>query len=305
VALVVESPGVWTTIQDRGRAGYRGWGVAPGGAFDLESHDLANALLGNEEDAATLELTLMGGVYRAEITLAIALVGAPMGAAAHRQDGTRQALRVPQTLTLEPGDRLALSGTASGARTYLAVRGGWKTPLILGSRSSDTPLKSGDRLAAEAGGVSERRPAQWRLPDPEVGPLRVVDGPDSPESDFWEGRAFRVGTRSNRIGLRLDGEPLTVGSNPERLSAPVAFGTVQLAGSQLIILGPSSGTMGGYPHLADVISPDLNRLGQARPGSRLTYQSIRVEDARKLDREHRQRWSEYRRLISCFARAAT
>ena len=77
MALLIENPGVLATVQDRGRNGCRSWGVPVGGAFDGHSHDLANALLANPPDAATLELTLSGGRYRAEVPLALALAGAP------------------------------------------------------------------------------------------------------------------------------------------------------------------------------------------------------------------------------------
>jgi antagonist of KipI len=100
-------------------------------------------------------------------------------------------------------------------------------------------------------------------------------------------RRFQVGSRSNRMGLRLQGDPLEVSSPPDRLSAPVAPGTIQVAGGQLIVLGVVCGTMGGYPHVAQVISSDLDRLGQLRPGDCLTFRAVTLEEARHADRTAR------------------
>ena len=111
-------------------------------------------------------------------------------------------------------------------------------------------------------------------------PFRIIAGPDGPahtglDDAFWSARRFRVGSQSNRMGLRLEGEPTTLVSPPERLSTPVAPGAVQVAGGQLIVLGVACGTMGGYPHVAHVISADLDRLGQLKPGDTVAFRSCR------------------------------
>ena len=90
------------------------------------------------------------------------------------------------------------------------------------------------------------------------------------------------------MGLRLQGDPVTMISPPDRLSTPVAPGAVQVAGGQLIVLGVACGTMGGYPHVAHVISADLDRLGQLRPGDAITFRLVTLEEARSLDQAVRQ-----------------
>ena len=151
MGLLVIHPGLHSTVQDRGRTGYREWGVPVAGAFDRGASDLANALLGNPADLAVLELTLVGGTFQARIPLAIALAGAPMRAAIVRRDGRERPLAIPQSAPLGEGDRLILGPAAVGARTYLAVRGGWHTPLVLGSRSGEDRLRAGDVLPADPG----------------------------------------------------------------------------------------------------------------------------------------------------------
>ena len=117
--------------------------------------------------------------------------------------------------------------------------------------------------------------------------FRIVAGPDArsnPALDggFWANKRFRVGTRHDRKGLRLEGDYVSVASDPERLSTPVAPGAVQVAGGQLIVLGVASGTMGGYPHVAHLVSADLDRLGQLKAGDVIRFEYVTIEEARRL-----------------------
>jgi allophanate hydrolase subunit 2 len=251
VGLIVITPGLCTTVQDAGRPGYREWGVPVGGAFDRGSYDLANALLDNPPGTAALELTLVGGTYEAETALALALTGAPMEARV-LSEGHSRPLQIPQTVALVAGERLVFGGTAAGARTYLAVKGGWQTRLILGSRSSEVRAGAGDSFPADPSTTAVRRLHDLTLPLPVDGPIRVVAGPDSmPEAGLraWESHTFRVDSNSDRMGLRLE--------------------------------------VGGYPHVAHVISADLDRLGQARPGDPIRFRRIDLHEARAIDRATR------------------
>ncbi len=304
MGLLVINPGVSATIQDLGRMGYREWGVPTGGAFDRRSAALANALLGNPPDCAVLELTLFGGVYEARISLALALAGAPMAASIVVAGSPPRPLVVPQSLALAAGERLVLAGAAAGARTYLAVRGGWRTPLLLGSRSREERLEPGAVLDAEPGAVAARRPAEsvWEASD--RAPLRIVDGPDAGLADglaVWAGARFRVGPQASRMGVRLEGPDLAVESPPDRISTPVAPGAIQIAGGQAIILGVACGTVGGYPHVAHVITADLGRAGQLRPGDTIELRRISLAEARRVDRVERRAEAERLRWLSALA----
>jgi 5-oxoprolinase (ATP-hydrolysing) subunit C len=305
MGLLVINPGLFTTVQDLGREGYREWGVPIGGTFDRASAALANALVGNPPGEGVLELTLIGGMYEAQVPLALALAGAPMDARVEGAEGRARPWLVPQSGTLGAGERLVLGRAAVGARTYLAVRGGWRTPPVLGSRSCEARLQPGDIVPAEPGMIPVRRPAEsvWR--DPTRAPLRVLDGPDAadgPDPLDWDARTFRVGRQSDRMGLRLEGPALGIVSLPDRVSAPVAPGAVQVAGGQAIVLGIACGTMGGYPHLAQVISADLDRLGQFRPDDELRFQRVTLAEARRIDWEARRaRVERLRRVVTLAA----
>ncbi len=156
MSLAVIHPGLFTTVQDQGRPGYRAFGVPLGGAFDRESSGLANALLGNPPDCAVLELTLGGGTFEARAPLALALAGAPLIATIQARNGRETSHAIPASFSIDDGDRLRLGPTTAGARTYLAVLGGWQTPPILGSRSSEIPLKAGDFLPCRSGSTRVR-----------------------------------------------------------------------------------------------------------------------------------------------------
>ena len=297
-ALRVDQTGPGTTVQDRGRVGYRGFGVPLGGAFDRASQDLANALVGNHLDAATLELTLWGGNFTCALPIAIGLAGAPMEGWIQSSEGQdRQRLTIPQSAQLQPGDHLILRGTPLGARTYLAVAGGWRTPLILGSRSTETRLEPGQWLDAEAGITATRRPVAVPWPSMnDADPVRVIDGPDG-DARLLEAGRYRVTEQSNRMGLRLEGPSIDARADADRLSSPVAPGAIQITGGQPILLGVAGGTMGGYLHLAHVISVDLDRIAQARPGQSLRFLRIEVEEARELDKDRRRALAAWLNVI--------
>lgn len=309
MALVVLRAGLHTTVQDHGRPGHRSVGVPPGGAFDRSSHDLANALVGNapESDSATLEMTLVGGVFLARKPLAIALAGAPMRCRVESLDRVEE-IAVPGCVTLPEGTRLVVEGTPRGVRTYLAVAGGFQTPLILGSRSREQPLREGDVIETFASRIPSRRPKNVgdAFLDHDEIDLRAVDGPDLDGFETgprpWPGDVYRVGVRSDRLGLRLEGPPVVLASDPDRLSAPLAPGAVQIAGGQPLVLGVACGTMGGYPHVAHVLTVDLPRLAQARPGGTIRFERIEIADAWRIDRDESAARQQELRALATMAR---
>jgi biotin-dependent carboxylase-like uncharacterized protein len=301
MGLLVKNPGLCATVQDLGREGYRECGVPVGGAFDRASAALANALVGNPPGEAVLELTLSGGIYEATIPLAVALAGALMEARVEGADGGSRPWQVPQSGALRVGDRLILGRASQGARAYLAVRGGWRTPVVLGSRSRETRLRPGDLIPAEPATTPTRRLAESSWVDPTLGPFRVLDGPDAEDTLDWDSLVFQVGQQSDRMGLRLEGAELTIRSPPDRVSTPVAPGAVQVAGGRAIVLGVACGTMGGYPHVAQVITADLDRLGQLRPGDPVRFQRASLAEARRLDREARRVQGERLRRVATLA----
>jgi antagonist of KipI len=282
--LTIVAPGLHTLVVDHGRPRTRSLGVPVGGAADRFWLDVGNALVGNPADTPALEVCLNGPTLVADAPLACVLAGAPF---ALRTD--RRELTAGVTFTLQAGETLHIGGTPLGARAYLCIRGGIDVPVILGSRSSLAPLKTGDQLPCQPGSVAPRsiqpEPDEDSVPETRGGDataaLRVLPGAQMGwfETRDWRESTFTITPASNRMGLRLNGPALAVPAR-EMLSEPVCPGTVQVTrDGQCIILGVDGQTIGGYPKIAQVIGADLDRLGQLRPGDRARFEFVSLEEA--------------------------
>ena len=287
MSLRVESPGLYSLPVDLGRPGWRSLGVPAGGAADRAAHALANALVGNRPDAVTLEFTLAGPTLTADAPTACVVFGAPFDLAI---DG-RKPPTAGTTFTLHAGETLRVGGTPVGVRGYLAVRGGFTTPPVMGSHSALDPLRAGDVLACAASTVAGRALPFVSLHDFGDGTLRVIAGA---QADWFapgslEAGRSTVAPASNRMGVRLLGEPLRrvegrVGA--EMASEPVAAGAVQVANDgRPIVLGVDGQTIGGYPRPAHVIRADLDRLAQLRPGNAVRFRIVTVAEAEQAARD--------------------
>lgn len=296
--------GASSLLQDRGRVGLRHLGIGSGGALDAYSSAIANALVGNAPDATVLEVTLQGPCLQFERAAHIALCGAPFDA---QVDGI--ALPAWCGARVPAGAVLDIGACRVGMRGCLAVDGGFVARRVLGSTGTDLragfggldgrTLRTGDvldwhgdtravdTLAFDAGWVD------W-TPDLHFGgetTVHVLPGRDAlatPAALFE--RTWRVASASNRQGLRLEGDALTLLQPRESVSEPVSPGTMQLPpDGQPIVLLADAQTVGGYPRIGHVCSADLPRLAQARPGSPLRFVAISPEAAQLRWRGQRQR----------------
>jgi antagonist of KipI len=281
--LTLERNGPCTLVVDHGRPHTRSLGVPLGGAADRAAFILANALVGNLADAAGLEFALAGPALHADADLACVVVGA-----AFELSTDRQALAIGTTFTLHAGETLHVGGARRGVRGYFCVRGGIQGTEVLGSRSSFEPLPAGAVLECIPERIHGRSVVAADLfPPRSAGPLalRVLDGSQADwfaAGEFLAPVHFEVTAASNRMGLRLRGNPLTV---PERemISEPVCPGAVQVTrDGQCIVLGVDGQTIGGYPKIAQVSSVDLDRLAQVRPGEEVVFERITLDEARQL-----------------------
>ncbi len=288
MSLTVLDPGPYSLLVDFGRPGSRALGVPVGGAADRAALALGNALVGNPPDAVGLELTLAGPTLRAEHPTACVVFGAPFTLTVIGEGP----VPAGTTFTLEPGDVLRIGGTPEGVRGYLCVAGGFDAPLVLGSRSALDPLRAGDQLTCRPSHAAGRsllfvssHPLTPSPPHPVI--LRALDGP---QRDWFEGdrfftQTYTVTPASNRMGLRLAGEPLARRAG-ELVSEPVAPGAVQVTNDGLpVVLGADGQTIGGYPKVAHVVRADLDRLGQLRPGTAVRFRRVSPEEAEAAARE--------------------
>jgi antagonist of KipI len=291
-ACAVIRPGLLTTVQDLGRWGYQDRGVPVAGPMDLFSHRLANRLVGNDEQAAALEIALVGPELRATGELFCAITGALFEVFVDdRRVDCGQAFRVGSGATLRFGRRLA------GARSTLAFRGGIDVPPVLGSRA--TSLVSGlgpfgGRALAAGDLVPIGRKAAAVPAPPAVQPLRLPEGgarlraiPGPQETRFASvalerlfSLPFTVTTQSNRMGFRLEGPELPYGEAADILSDATPLGSLQVPGSgQPILLMADRQTTGGYPKIATVIAADVPLAGQLAPGDWIRFVPCTRADA--------------------------
>jgi len=283
--LEVIAPGPLTTIQDLGRPGWAHLGISRSGAADRASLRLANRLAGNPQDAAALETSLAGPRLRAVDDAVAVLAGAPCPA---QVDGRDVEMHTP--IAIGAGQELSVGRARRGVRTYVAFAGGLGVAAVLGSRSTDTlgglgpaRLAAGDRLTVldpigEPPAIDVVPVAE---PEAEIEVALLL----GPREDWFapelvarlHDRRYTVGAASNRVGLRLEGEPLQWARSGELRSEGIVPGAVQVPPSgQPIVLMADHPTTGGYPVLGVVTESDLDRVAQLRPGGRLRFRPLPV-----------------------------
>jgi antagonist of KipI len=294
VSLVVERPGMFTTVQDGGRWGFARWGVPVSGPMDRWSARLANRLVGNRDGSAVLEVTLVGPRLRFERECPVAITGAEFDL----EIGT-SAVRSPWSGRVSAGSTIAFGARHTGARAYVSVGGSLAVPQVLGSRSTQVrapfaglagrALRRGDVIPlGEAPSMSrvfdgDGFRAWWDAAARDAHrPLRVVaTEPATPAFETLCGTPFVVSTRSDRMGCRLEGTAswgVIPGSLP---SGPTALGAVQLPpGGEPILLMADHPTTGGYAQIAVLCRADRQIAGQLAPGDRIRFVPVSRDEAR-------------------------
>ena len=291
-AIEVIEPGLFTTVQDRGRHGYQRFGVPVSGAMDQFALRAANLLVGNDENAAALEMTVIGPTVEFKGDAVIAVTGADL---TPMLDGSP--LPRWEAVRVTAGSRVSFHGMTDGIRGYLAISGGIDVPEVMGSRS--TYVKGGfgglNGSAISAAAVLDTLdtagPARAFPPDfqaPVYGTaheLRVILGPqehafDDEAISTLLGSTFTVSLDSDRMGYRLEGPQIAHRDSPDIISEGNAPGAVQVSGDGVpTVLMADRGTTGGYTKLAAVIAADVGRLAQAVPGETVSFAVVSHDEA--------------------------
>ncbi len=314
MSIRVMKPGLLTTVQDSGRTGFQKYGVIVSGAMDAFAYRAANALVGNGNSEAALEMTLVGPVLQFDSTLLVSICGADLSPTI---DG--KAVPLWRPVVVNKGSVLRFGAARQGSRCYLAVSGGFDLPKVMDSYSTylragiggfeGRALKEGDVLRvnpwtelgraiadklASAAGDGPFASTRWHvsrgmMPDYKTDPvIRVVEGPQmhlfAPDSvrDFFAG-TFKVLPQSDRMGYRLQGEPLRLAAPVEMISEPVTFGTVQVPpdGNPIVLMADRQ-TTGGYPKIAQVITVDLPLMAQVQIGGSVRFRLVGLREAQEL-----------------------
>lgn len=307
--ITIKKPGLLTTIQDLGRHGFQRYGVIAGGAMDTFAHRIANFLVGNEENAPTIEITMLGPVIEFDENALISICGGDLSPMINGKP-----VRPWRTIFVKKGSELRFGSLKSGCRANLAIAGGLSIPSIMGSKSTylragiggfhGRSLQMGDQIPF---GLPNEISAkimceldahchhffemEWSVTSELIpnnkksASIRVIKGrqyhlfTEDSRKNFFS-NTFEVTTQSDRMGYRLKGEPLSLEHAQEILSEAVNFGTIQVPsdGNPIILLADRQ-TTGGYPKIGQVASVDLPRLAQMKPGDQLRFSEITIEQA--------------------------
>ena len=291
-AIEVIEPGLFTTVQDRGRHGFQRFGVPVSGAMDQFALRAANLLAGNDENAAALEMTVIGPTLEFKGDAVVAVTGADLSAMLDGSPMPRW-----EAVNVAAGSRVSFHGMADGIRGYLAVSGGIDVPEVMGSRSTyvkggfgglnGSAVSAGDVLdTLDTGGPARAFPPDFQAPvygtEHE---LRVILGPqdhafDDEAISTLLGSTFTVSLDSDRMGYRLEGPQIAHKGSPDIISEGNAPGAVQVSGDGVpTVLMADRGTTGGYTKLATVITADVGRLAQAVPGESVRFAAVSHDEA--------------------------
>jgi biotin-dependent carboxylase-like uncharacterized protein len=310
----VLEPGILTTIQDLGRYGFSQFGVPPSGALDAFSFRVGNLLVGNREEEACLETTLMGLKIRALKEVVVAITGGDLYPALNEES-----LEMWRTHVLVEGDVIAFKKVRAGCRAYLAVSGGLVVPSIMGSCSTylsghfggleGRKLRRGDilhtvRTPASLNKLGIRFPLDWAPPLEKEVSLRVIPGPQNhhfTEEGFqtFSSSSYQVTPQCDRMGVRLEGPKIERRTDVEEsiISEGLMSGAIQVPGDGKPIIILTELVTGGYTKIATIISTDLPKVAQLKPGDQVRFTPIAIEEAHDLLKNQEERLKEFKEIL--------
>lgn len=297
--------GFLTSIQDLGRYGYQKYGIVVGGAMDSFAHRMANLIVGNNENAPTLEMTIKGAVLQFEEDTLFSICGGDL-----LPEINGESVPSFRPIIAKKGTILHFKGCKSGCRAYLAIAGGFDVPLVLGSYSTylragiggykGRVLQEGDIICHGNHTLLSRKissslnMAKWRVSSKmysgylNKNTVRFIRGKEwnwftKEAQGIFQNGEFLIGTNSDRMGYRIEGTKLQLSMPSEMISEAVTMGTVQVPsdGSPIILLADRQ-TTGGYPKIAQIARVDLPILAQSKPGDKLHFQEITLCEAQHL-----------------------
>ena len=298
MGILIQEPGLFTTVQDEGRYGYQQFGVTPSGPMDARTFHIANLLVGNNLGEGALEMTFQGPTMKFEEANVVAVTGADM-------KPTLNGKPVPmyEAFVVEKDDVLKFQFAMNGSRGYVAFAGGLDIPLLMESKSTlaskgfggvdGRKLQKEDHIGftapkKELPHMESRKVTKPEFPNKEV-VLRVIRGPQDDcfsEEEirrfFWYG--FKVTNEFDRMGCRLErSEPVKHLQDGNIISDGIACGSIQVpTNGQPIIMLADRQTVGGYTKIGTVISVDLSKLAQAKPGMDVRFVEVSLELAQDL-----------------------
>jgi antagonist of KipI len=314
MGIEVQKPGLLTSVQDMGRFGYQSNGIITCGAMDIYSMRLANILVGNHDNEAVLEVTLIGPSLIFTKKALIAICGGNLSPTLNKEP-----IALNKPFFVKENDILEFGLSLYGCRCYIAFKGGIQLEKVLNSYSTCLPakfggfqgraLKKGDKLNLH-NIKKDSFKINWQLSIYfyqqlfNQTPIRFIKGRqyelfDHSSIEQFKMSAFLLTSDSNRMGYRLEGPELKLLEQQEMLTEGVAFGAVQVPPNGLpIILMADRQTTGGYPKIAQVASVDLPRLAQLKPGDLIHFSEITIFEALDLMMNRERELNVLRKIIN-------
>jgi antagonist of KipI len=309
--IKIIKPGLFTTIQDKGRWGYERFGIPVAGVMDDFAARAANILVGNHQYSEILEITFSGPEIIFYCNEIISITGADMNPKINGES-------VPMwtSLLIKAGDILSFSGLVSGVRTYIAFSRGIDVPDIMGSKSTFTrgglggykgrKLVSGDEIklgSRDLHNSGSYLPQKFLPIYKKEETIRVIMGPqdnyftDDAIETFLNSK-YTITSEADRMGYRLDGPKIIHKKDADIISDGIVFGSIQVPGhGSPIIMMADRATTGGYTKIATVITPDLSKLGQMGIGSLIRFKKVSLEEAHQIYKEYENTFNEIKDII--------
>ena len=313
MGIKIMNGGFMTTIQDMGRYGYQETGMAVSGVMDTRAASLANILVGNDENEAVIEVTMMGPTMVFTADNLVAVTGGDLGA---KVDGNP--MPTYEAVLVRCGQTLSFSGLKSGARAFIAFAGGLDVPVVMGSKSTNLKSKIGGiegRKLAPGDEIGFCAPKKWlpnmpkrKLSVPDFSAkehtLRVILGPQNDHFmqrgiDTFLNSTYTITNEYDRMGCRMEGNLIRHKNGGDIITDGISFGAVQVPshGNPIVMMADHQ-TTGGYTKIANVISVDLPILAQCMPGHKIRFQWVTVDKAQKLYRAEKKEFTELKSILT-------
>lgn len=296
MSIKIDNPGMQTTVQDDGRWGYQNVGMSVAGAMDLFAMRCANILVGNDKDEACLEALMIGPSIEFYEDETIAITGADLTPMINSLK-----VNMWESISVKKGDKLTFGSKKSGLRAYIAFSKTLNVPVVMNSKSTflrgnlggfeGRKFIKGDeiKLGNKSNSIGKVKIAERYIPkysNKEI--IRFVFGPqDDAFTDeaktIFQADFYTITAESDRMGFRLDGAKIEHKVSADIISDGIVFGSIQVPnhGNPIVMMADRQ-TTGGYTKIGTVITPDLPKLAQMGPGSKIRFKSISIQEAQNI-----------------------
>ena len=314
VYLEILRPGINTTVQDHGREHLYHIGITVSGAMDLRNHKLANALVSNKIDQASIEFAYQGPLLKLKNGTVNFVITGDVAFNIIRKNSNIEEGKCYQNYILESDDQLDILSTKKSVYGYLAISGGFKLEKVWNSYSINTKANIGpnngkkysisEKILIKTSEKVQIKEKKINYINSSNNLIRVIRGTnfnyfsDDSQNKFFK-EEYLITNLADRMGMRLKGSLLENIKSTNIKSEGLIRGVIQVpADGNPIILLSDHGTIGGYPKIAVVISADLDRVAQLSPGTKIKFKEVTLVEAENLFKNYLSETNKYLNAIN-------